>query len=117
MRFDGTPLFEGDTSESVPDVDAKREELNILGWAVEPGDAVAFSFRTLHGAPANASPTRRRVISVRWVGDDAMFADRPGATSPAFPDLDFTPGTPFGGTEFPVLYRSERHDIAAGNKA
>ncbi len=103
-RFDGTALFENDASEEVPDVDARRDELNILGWAVEPGDAVAFTFRTLHGAPANASPTRRRVISVRWVGDDAQFADRPGKTSPAFPDLEFTPGEPFEADEFPVIH-------------
>lgn len=103
-RFDGTPLFENDDSELVPDVDANREDLDIVGWAVEPGDAIAFSFSTLHGAPANSSPTRRRVISMRWVGDDARFADRPGKTSPAFPDLEFTPGTPFEGEEFPVLY-------------
>ncbi|MEM7288766.1 MAG: phytanoyl-CoA dioxygenase family protein [Pseudomonadota bacterium] len=103
-RFDGTPLFDNDTSEQVPDVDALRDNYSILGWAVEPGDAVAFSFRTLHGAPANASPTRRRVISIRWVGDDAVFAERPGKTSPAFPDLDYVPGTPFEGDEFPVLF-------------
>ena len=105
-RFDGTPLFENDTSEQVPDVDAQRDQLDIVGWAVEPGDAVAFSFRTLHGAPANASPTRRRVVSMRWVGDDAKFIERPGKTSPPFPDLDYTPGAPFEGDDFPVIYRS-----------
>lgn len=105
-RFDGTPLFNDDASESVPEVDELREQFEILGWEVEPGDAVAFSFKVLHGAPANVSPTRRRVISVRWVGDDARFADRPGTTSPAFPDLQFVPGTPFDGEEFPVIYRS-----------
>ena len=83
---------------------ANRDKYDILGWAVEPGDAVAFAFTTLHGAPANASPDRRRVISVRWVGDDARFADRPGATSPAFPDLQYEPGEPFDGEDFPVLY-------------
>lgn len=103
-RFDGTPLFENDPSEDVPDVDKERDALDILGWAVEPGDAVAFAFRTLHGAPANQSPARRRVISLRWVGDDARFVQRPGPTSPAFPDLDYTPDTPFEGPEFPVLY-------------
>ena len=105
-RFDGTPLFENDNSEQVPDVDAQRDQLDIVGWAVEPGDAVAFSFRTLHGAPANASPTRRRVVSMRWVGDDAKFAERPGKTSPPFPDLEYTPGAPFEGDDFPIIFRS-----------
>ncbi|MDJ0613287.1 MAG: phytanoyl-CoA dioxygenase family protein [Rhizobiaceae bacterium] len=103
-RFDGTPLFENDNSEQVPDVDAQRDQLDIVGWEVEPGDAIAFSFRTLHGAPANASPTRRRVVSLRWVGDDAKFVERPGKTSPPFPDLEYTPGAPFEGEEFPILY-------------
>jgi len=103
-RFDGTPLFTDDTAEAVPDVDANRDNLDIIGWAVEPGDAVAFSFKTLHGAPANASDIRRRVVSIRWVGDDAKFAERLGATSPAFPDLEYTAGSKFEGDEFPVIF-------------
>ena len=103
-RFDGTPLFEDDISEAVPDVEANRDALDIIGWAVEPGDAVAFSFKTLHGAPANSSDIRRRVVSIRWVGDDAKFASRLGATSPAFPDLEYTAGEKFEGDEFPVIF-------------
>jgi len=98
------PLFEDDASDAVPDVDANRDNLDIIGWAVEPGDAVAFSFKTLHGAPANSSNIRRRVVSIRWVGDDAKFADRLGATSPAFPDLEYTAGAKFEGDEFPVIF-------------
>jgi len=90
----------------VPDVNAGREGFDIRGWALEPGDAVAFNFRTLHGAAANASARRRRVISFRWVGDDARFAKRPGRTSPPFPDLDYEDGAPFDAPEFPVLYRA-----------
>jgi ectoine hydroxylase-related dioxygenase (phytanoyl-CoA dioxygenase family) len=104
QRFDGTSLYEGDTSAAVPDVDARRDEFEILGWEMEPGDAVAFTFRTLHGAPANRSANRRRVISVRWVGDDAVFARRPGRTSPPFPDLEFEDGAPFDAPEFPVVF-------------
>ena len=106
-RFDGTDLFEGDTSESIPDIDAKREDLDIVGWEMEPGDAIAFNFRTLHGAPANNSTSRRRVISLRWVGDDAVFVKRRGTTSPAFPDLTYEDGAPFKGQEFPILYSAK----------
>ena len=103
-RFDGTKLYEGDTSEPVPAIDTDRDAYRILGWALEPGDAVVFNFRTLHGAPANRSAERRRVISVRWVGDDARFVDRLGRTSPPFPDLEYEDGAAFDAPEFPVLY-------------
>ena len=73
-------------------------------WEVGPGDAIAFSFGTLHGAPANASSDRRRVVSVRWVGDGARFVSRPGTSSPAFPGLDYEDGEPFEGELFPLLY-------------
>ncbi|MGB0412595.1 MAG: phytanoyl-CoA dioxygenase family protein [Pikeienuella sp.] len=105
-RFDGTDLYENDTREVAPDIDATRDQLDIKGWAVEPGDAVAFQFGVLHGAPANSSPSRRRVTSVRWVGDDARFAKRLGATSPAFPDLEYEDGAVFEGDAFPVLYQA-----------
>jgi len=104
QRFDGTDLCENDDREAVPNMEEARDAYDILGWEVEAGDAVAFHFRTLHGAPANHSPQRRRVISVRWVGDDAVFANRSGPTSPAFPDLDYQPGTTFDGPDFPVIY-------------
>ena len=103
-RFDGTRLYDGDMSEPVPDIDANRGDYRIEGWAVEPGDAVAFNFRTLHGAPANRSDQRRRVISVRWVGDDARFVRRLGRSSPPFPELEFEDGAAFAAPEFPALY-------------
>ena len=104
QRFDGTDLYENDDRETVPDMDVARADHEILGWEMKAGDAVAFHFRTLHGAPANHSPNRRRVISVRWVGDDAVFANRAGPTSPAFPELEYQPGTPFDGPDFPVIW-------------
>jgi len=58
----------------VPDIDAKREDFDIVGWDVEPGDALIFSAWTLHGAPGNQSDTQRRAaISTRWLGDDAIW--------------------------------------------
>jgi ectoine hydroxylase-related dioxygenase (phytanoyl-CoA dioxygenase family) len=101
QRFDGTDLYEGDTAEPVPDIDAHRADYRILGWALEPGDAVAFNFRTLHGAPANTSAQRRRVFSARWVGDDAVFLDRKGRGSPPMRHLTLPDGAPLDGPDFP----------------
>src|SRR3546814_16919730 len=72
--------------EPLPDIDARRGEYEILGWDLEPGDAIAFSFLTVHGAPGNAqSANRRRAFAARNCGDDVVFARRPGEGSPPFP--------------------------------
>lgn len=104
QRFDGTALYQGDDSEVVPDIEARRGDWAILGFEMQPGDAVAFDFRTLHGAPANTTTNRRRAISFRWVGDDARFAKRKGRTSPPFPGLAFEDGSPFDGPDFPIAW-------------
>ena len=41
-----------------------------------------FDFRTVHGARGNLSTSRRRVLSLRWLGEDVRYAERPGKTSP-----------------------------------
>ena len=110
-RFDGTDLYPNDIGETVPDIDAIRKELDIRGWEMQPGDAVAFNFRTLHGAPANTSTMRRRVTSIRWVGDDARFVKRPAKTSPHFPDLVYEDGAPFSGEQFPILYPQQSRSL------
>jgi ectoine hydroxylase-related dioxygenase (phytanoyl-CoA dioxygenase family) len=88
----------------MPDIEAQRERLNIRAWDMEPGDAVAFHFRTIHGAPANRSATARRVFSARWMGADARFARRSGRTSPPFPGVTLADGAVLDVAEFPLAY-------------
>lgn len=104
MRFDGTRLYERDDFEAMPDIEAQRGELDIAGWDMQPGDAIAFNFRTVHGAPANQSPRMRRVFSARWVGDDAVYAERGGKGSPPFTGLTMAHGDPFDAPVFPVVW-------------
>jgi ectoine hydroxylase-related dioxygenase (phytanoyl-CoA dioxygenase family) len=103
-RFDGSPLYADEQFEDVPDIDAQRDQLVIRGWDMAPGDAIAFDFRTIHGAPANASPVTRRVFSSRWVGYDARFVRRGASGSPPFPHLTLKDGAPFDAPEFPLVY-------------
>jgi len=86
----------------VPDPDA--EAMEILEWAMEPGDAVAFSFDILHGARGNESNSRRRAFSLRLVGDDARYVARPGSTSPPFPGHGMQPGQQLREDWFPVIF-------------
>lgn len=87
----------------VPDPDA--EGMEIREWEMEPGDAVAFNYGILHGARGNTTDTRRRAFSLRLVGDDARFVERPGPTSPPFPGHDMKPGQILREDWFPVIYQ------------
>jgi ectoine hydroxylase-related dioxygenase (phytanoyl-CoA dioxygenase family) len=95
-------VFEEGALDEVPDVDADRDAFSIRGWAMEPGDAVAFNMLTLHAAAG--SPARRRAFSLRLVGDDVTWAPRPHRTSPPFDDVSLAPGAPLDHPQFPVLW-------------
>jgi ectoine hydroxylase-related dioxygenase (phytanoyl-CoA dioxygenase family) len=94
---------ESDQYLPVPDPDAEPGKFNVLEWAMEPGDAVAFHYRTVHGARGNFSARRRRAFSMRLVGDDARYISRPGRTSPPFPGHGMTDGQVLREDWFPVL--------------
>ncbi len=93
-------FFEGDYMP-IPDPDA--EGMDIRSFEMAPGDAVAFHFRTLHGARGNHSDRRRRAFSLRLVGDDARYVERPGPTSPPFPGHEMTAGQRLREDWFPLL--------------
>ena len=100
---DDSDFYAGDTEwMPVPDPD----DAEVLEWAMEPGDAVLFDYRTAHGARGNASQTRRRALSLRWVGDDARFVQRPGRTSPPFPGHGMMPGDRLREDWFPVVWEN-----------
>ncbi|MEO0676134.1 MAG: phytanoyl-CoA dioxygenase family protein [Pseudomonadota bacterium] len=92
---------DSDAYMPVPDPDA--EEMTIREWEMEPGDAVAFNFHTLHGARGNTTDRRRRAFSLRLVGDDARYVERPGRTSPPFPGHDMVAGQRLREDWFPVM--------------
>lgn len=92
--------------EKLPDIDLHRDEYKILGWDLELGDAIAFNFRTIHGAPGNQSNQHaRRAVSFRWLGDDAVYVNRGGKTSPPYPHLIhvLNTGDPLPEDEFPFV--------------
>lgn len=105
QRFDGSALNENDGLDELPDIDGNRNDFEILGWAVSPGDAIAFDYRSIHGAPANPNPNaQRRAFSLRLVGDDTHFVRHDGqVTSPPFPDVTLRHGDRLQGAEFPIL--------------
>jgi ectoine hydroxylase-related dioxygenase (phytanoyl-CoA dioxygenase family) len=91
-----------DTYMPIPDPDA--EGMKVLEWEMAPGDAVAFNYRTLHGARGNNASARRRAFSLRLVGDDARYVERPGPTSPPFPGHDMIAGQKLREDWFPTIW-------------
>jgi ectoine hydroxylase-related dioxygenase (phytanoyl-CoA dioxygenase family) len=90
----------------LPDIDARPDEHRVLGWALEPGDAVCFHMLTLHAAGGFEGPGRRRVLSLRFLGDDMVHAPRPWTTSPDFPGLadELPAGAELDHPRFPVVW-------------
>lgn len=93
---------DADAYQPVPDPDAKGME--IREWPMQPGDAVAFHFAILHGARGNTSHRRRRAFSLRLVGDDARYVERPGPTSPPFPGHGMQAGDRLREDWFPRIW-------------
>jgi len=90
----------------LPDVEAQRDAHRILGWELAPGDAVCFHMLTLHASGGVAAGQRRRVFSVRLIGDDIRHAPRRWQTSPEFPGLAdaLAAGAPLEHALFPTLW-------------
>jgi ectoine hydroxylase-related dioxygenase (phytanoyl-CoA dioxygenase family) len=102
---------EGSLAE-LPDIDAQRAAgqggHRILGWEIEPGDVVCFHMLALHASGGVDGDRRRRVFSVRFLGDDIRHAPRRWVTSPEFPGLaDRLPaGAAMDDPLFPVLWEA-----------
>lgn len=94
----------------LPDIDARRDDFPVRSWSLEPGDAIAFHMLTVHGAPGVTGSGRRRVFSLRVLGDDMVYAPREWTCSPDFGDVipsdhdSRRAGEPLRGEWFPELW-------------
>jgi ectoine hydroxylase-related dioxygenase (phytanoyl-CoA dioxygenase family) len=99
---------EGTLSE-LPNIEENRKAYPIIGWEMEPGDVVSFHMLTLHAA--SGAKQRRRVFSLRFLGDDITHAPRTWKTSPDFSNLitDIPADEPLNHPLFPIIW--QRHHI------
>jgi ectoine hydroxylase-related dioxygenase (phytanoyl-CoA dioxygenase family) len=101
---DHTAFVAGATGfELVPDIEPVRDQHEIVAFDIEPGDVIAFHYRTLHSAPGTIGRTtaRRRAVSFRYLGSDARFATRPWLHSPPYDPI--SPGEPLDDERFPLV--------------
>lgn len=114
-------VFGGDANKSgqwateqrgvtVPDVDANREDYDIVSFDLEPGDALIFSAWILHGARGNSSSIQDRIaLSTRWLGDDVLWDPREGVDPTVDPaQVGVAPGMPPADNAFfPEVFNAE----------
>jgi ectoine hydroxylase-related dioxygenase (phytanoyl-CoA dioxygenase family) len=90
----------------LPDVDAHRAAFDIRSFEMQPGDALFFDFLSVHGAPGFPFDGQRRVLSLRYLSNEARHAPRRWRTSPPFEGLEdeLPTGAPMDHPLFPVVW-------------
>ena len=97
--------FPEGTMSEIPDIESDRSAYRILGWELQPGDAVFFHMLTIHHAYGVPGARRRRAFSLRFLGDDMVHAPRRWTTSPQFDGLadEIPTGASMDHPLFPIL--------------
>jgi ectoine hydroxylase-related dioxygenase (phytanoyl-CoA dioxygenase family) len=105
------PAFAGDDRyrtglPKVPDFEARRAELDIVQFELEPGDCTVHHALLVHGAPGNArTDRRRRAYVTRWAGDGVVYAPRENIM-PILEDPGIPAGAPIDSALWPVIWRA-----------
>jgi hypothetical protein len=77
---DTIPLYGTGELPRLPDIEKSRDEYDIVSFPIQPGDVVIFHPAMLHGGAATVSGKTRNTLSLRYFGEDATVAWRPGDT-------------------------------------
>ena len=89
----------------MPDFAAQRDELDLISFDLEPGDAIAFhalSVHSGHGLAPDAAP--RMGYSLRFTGPEVRYRLAPSLNK-AVLNPDLKPGDPLDSDQYPVVYQ------------
>ncbi len=112
---DTAPIYGDGSLPRLPNIEAERDRWDIVSWGVEPGDVLVFHPGMLHGGAPTHRGTRRRTLSLRFFGEDVVYASRPGMSGRRRPVDDpeasvfarvaasLSPGDPLRHPGFPKL--------------
>ncbi len=96
-----------------PNFAEERENHDVVGWDMEPGDVLIFGPTICHGSEGNKSNEQdRRALAFRYSGDDVTFAPR-HATMPLLWEHGLEPGDRLGGSLFPQVWPKVREEEIA----
>lgn len=79
---DTAPTHPDSPLPRLPDIEANRDSYDIISFANEPGDLVIFHPATLHGGGGTIPGKRRRTLTLRYFGDNAVYEPRVGGAGP-----------------------------------
>jgi ectoine hydroxylase-related dioxygenase (phytanoyl-CoA dioxygenase family) len=79
---DTAPTHPQSSLPRLPDIEGNRAGFDIVSFAVEPGDVVIFHPKMLHGGAATHPGARRRTLTLRFFGADAVYDPREGGAGP-----------------------------------
>lgn len=74
---DTAPLYKQSRLPRLPDIQASRDQFDIVSFDLEPGDLIVFHLGMLHGGAGTEPGRRRRTLSLRFLGPDVVFDGRP----------------------------------------
>lgn len=79
---DTLPTHPNSSLPLLPNIEADRAAWDIVSWAVEPGDLIVFHPKMLHGGAPTHPGQRRRTLTLRYFGEDAVYDPREGGAGP-----------------------------------
>ena len=108
---DTAPLYATGELPRLPNIEADRGAWDIVSWDITPGDLVIFNLGTLHGGAGTVPGLRRRTVSMRFMGPDVVYEERPqDAGAKAGNDeilgdiyAGLKPGDPFRHPSYPLV--------------
>ena len=87
-----------------PDIEANRDDYDIVSFDVSPGDVIIHHVKTIHGAGGNPTDTWRRAMSFRYCGDQVRYYDRPGAIPQTGVSHALKDGDPLFARDYPIVW-------------
>lgn len=98
--------------DKLPDIEANREDYDIISFDVQPGDVIIHHVMTLHGSAGNISSDRnRRAFSFRYCGEKIKYFDKPGAIEQQYQEKRLKNGEPLSGPDYPIVWSHHMHAL------
>ncbi|HEX2590148.1 MAG TPA: phytanoyl-CoA dioxygenase family protein [Rhizomicrobium sp.] len=96
--------FPDAVGEDLPEISGHEEDYDLVRFETKPGDVLIHHFRTIHGASGNHSNLPRRAASLRYIGQDMRYFNRPGAPAQPYHDHNLKDGDVLDSRSFPVVW-------------